>query len=311
MQDTIEAKPNGKHRESYIKYDAEQKKAEREPELFPTPKQEAVVYTLADLQKVQNDEPEKTRFQKIKGFVDRLLDAKNRSILNLWTLFAILFQMASHAHGLGTIFKFRQIPYSLGIFLGLLGSAMFENLLHSLAVRGAFWLPSLLSILSGLFSSYAWSGFAEQGNLEYWIAQGLSFIPPFVVFWLARNEFNRMEKIRRDKEILEAKEKELLEEENKIRQSQGLEPKQPEKKKRGRNISEAETFVIVKTILERNLWDFKKIMKEFEVGKTKSFQLLTIAHEMRIRKQNEKNVINTNFAEFANDLRNLRTEKGA
>ncbi len=298
--DTIKPKTNGIHKEKFVKYQAEVNKAEKEPELFPTPKLTTVVYTLADLQKVQNNEPEKTRFEKIKAVVDRLLDAKNRSILNLWTIFAILFQMASHAHGLGMIFKFRQVPYWFGIVLGLLGSAMFENLLHSLAVRGAFWLPALLSILSGLFSSYAWSGFAEQGNLEYWIAQGLSFIPPFVVFWLARNEWNRTQTIKRDKEIAETKEKELLDKENEIREAQGLELKQIEKKKRGRNLSEAETFIIVKTILENNIWDFKKIMKNFEVGKTKAFQLLTIAHEMRMNKQNTKNVTNTNFAEFAN-----------
>jgi hypothetical protein len=306
MEDTIN-KTNGTHREKFVKYQADQTRAEKEPELFPTPKAD-IVYTLADLQKVQNTEIQKTKFEKIKAFINRLLDAKNQAILNLWTMFAILFQMASHAHGLGMIFKFRNVPYSFGIILGLLGSAMFENLLHSLAVRGAFWLPTLLSILSGLFSSYAWSGFANQGNLEYWIAQGLSFIPPFVVFWLARNEYNRTVQIKRDKEIQEQKEKELLEQENISRLNAGLEPIQPEKRKRGRNLSQAEIFILVKTILEKNLWDYKKIMSQFDVGKTRAFQLLTLAHEMRIEKLKEKNVPNTEFTE---KLRNLRTEKEA
>lgn len=293
-------------KETFVRFQPE----EKEQVLFPTipTKTEPIVYTLADLQNVKLTETKKTTFEKIKSVVDKLLDAKNRSILNLWTIFAILFQMASHAHGLGTIFKFRQVPYSFGLGLGLLGSAMFENLLHSLAVRGAFWLPLLLSILSGLFSSYAWSSFASQGNLEYWISQGLAFIPPMVVFWLARNEWDRTERIRIEKENQITKEKAALEEENKLRIKKGLEPKEKPKKSRGRNLSQDETFIIVKTILEKNIKDYKKVMANFGIGQTKAYELLTLASEMKIKKQKESN---SSSLDVQGNLRNLRKGKGA
>ena len=66
MQDTIEAKPNGKHRESYIKYEADQKRVEKEPELFPIPKPVKIEYSYEDLESALDAIPPKPE-KKILG----------------------------------------------------------------------------------------------------------------------------------------------------------------------------------------------------------------------------------------------------
>ena len=82
MQDTIEVKPNGKHRESYIKYEADQKRIEKEPELFPTPKPAEIEYSYEDLENVLDDslaqKTEKSFWEKVNDKLHWFLNSDDK-----------------------------------------------------------------------------------------------------------------------------------------------------------------------------------------------------------------------------------------
>ena len=115
---------------------------------------------------------------------------------------------------------------------------------------------------------YAWSGLLQSGLAGFIIGVGISFIPPFVILWDARNNYKDKKNKELEKEIEEAKQREALKIENEQREANGEKPKEIIKKKRARKITKEEKLVIVKAILDSNMNDFEKIKTKFDVGRS-------------------------------------------
>ncbi|MBP9887661.1 MAG: DMT family transporter [Leptospiraceae bacterium] len=292
MQDTIEVKPNGKHRESYIKYEADQKRIEKEPELFPTPKPAKIEYSYEDLENVLDDslaqKTEKSFWEKVNDKLHWFLNSDDKKKSNLMTLTAMGSQAISHTVGfVAMMSKFRNTSTFISVPFGVFASVIFETYLHHLANKGAFWLPLGIAFISGIFSMYAWSGLLQSGLAGFIIGVGISFIPPFVILWDARNNYKDKKNKELEKEIEEAKQREALKIENEQREANGEKPKEIIKKKRARKITKEEKLVIVKAILDSNMNDFEKIKTKFDVGRSTAFTLLALASKIRARKQKE------------------------
>ena len=212
MQDTIEVKPNGKHRESYIKYEADQKRIEKEPELFPTPKPAKIEYSYEDLENVLDDslaqKTEKSFWEKVNDKLHWFLNSDDKKKSNLMTLTAMGSQAISHTVGfVAMMSKFRNTSTFISVPFGVFASVIFETYLHHLANKGAFWLPLGIAFISGIFSMYAWSGLLQSGLAGFIIGVGISFIPPFVILWDARNNYKDKKNKELEKEIEEAKQR--------------------------------------------------------------------------------------------------------
>jgi hypothetical protein len=279
MQDTIEAKPtNGHKRESYIKFEAEQKRAEKEPELFPTPKP-------------ANQKPEKNFLEKASDMLHWFLNSDDPRIMNILLGFALTSQSMSHTIGfVAMMSKFREVSNWFSVPFGFFASVIFEGFLHHLASKGAVGIPVSIAFISGIFSMYAWSGLLSSGIFGFFIGTGISFIPPFVVYWSARNNYKEKKNKELEKEIAEANEKQALEKENAERKANGEQPKEKPKNKRARKITKEEKLVIIKAILDNNMNDFEKVRIKFDVGMSTAFTLLALASKIRARKQKEISV---------------------
>lgn len=292
MQDTIEAKPtNGTKRENYIKFEVEQKRAEKEPELFPTPKPAKIEYSYEDLESALEQipvKPEKNIWEKISDKLHWFLNSADPKIFNFGILIAMFSQSLFHTSGFVSIMAtFRELSKWFSVPTGFLASVIFEVFMHQLTIRGAVWLPRFIAFASGIFSMYAWSGLLESGFFGFIIGTGISFTPPFSIYWSARNDYKERINKELEKEIAEAQEKQALEKENEERKANGEQPKEKPKNKRARKITKDEKLVIVKTILESNINDFEKVKTKFDVGRTTAFQLLALASKIRARKQKE------------------------
>ena len=292
MQDTIEAKPtNGIKRENYIKFEVEQKRAEKEPELFPTPKPAKIEYSFDDLENALDaipPKPEKDFWEKTSDTLHWFLNSDDRKKSNIMTFIAMGSQSISHTVGFVSMMsKFRNTSELISVPFGIFASVIFETYLHHLANKGAFWLPLGIAFVSGIFSMYAWSGLLQSGLAGLIIGVGISFIPPFVILWDASNNYKDKRNKELEKEIEEAKQKEALEIENAERKANGEKPKEIVKNKRARKITKEEKLVIVKAILDSNMNDFEKVKNKFDVGRSTAFSLLALASKIRARKQKE------------------------
>lgn len=297
--------------ETVIRYKGLAEKA-KQPDLFPT-SEPPTTFTMSDLEEIKNP-PEPGFFESIKIWINETMDARNRSTLNTLMMAAIVFQTASHSLGFGQLLEKRDVYFGVGFILGILGSLMLEGLMHVLVVRGAFWLPLAIVGLSGGFGYYAWHTFADQGSFEFWLTIALTFMPPSIIFQLARGvyEQEQAEKLKRDAE--KARKTKLHREwkaENAARTKRGEEllplPEELQSvfgKKRGKSLSAYEELVIVNAIADKGLWDYKQVCKAYDIGKTKAYELISYAYQLRDKKQAQSE---SNLS-AKSDLRNLRKE---
>lgn len=300
--------------EKVIRYKGLAEKA-KQPDLFPT-SEPPTTFTMSDLEAIKNP-PEPGFFESIKLWINETMDARNRSTLNTLMMAAIVFQTASHSMGFGQLLEKREIYFAIGCLLGILGSLMLEGLMHVLVVRGAFWLPLAIVGLSGGFGYYAWHTFADQGSFEFWLTIALTFMPPSIIFQLARGvyEQEQADKLKRDGEkARKTKMHRDWKAENAARTKRGEEllplPEELQSvfgKKRGKSLSAYEELVIVNAIADKGLWDYKQVCKHYDIGKTKAYELISYAYQLRDKNQtkNESNL------SAKSNMRNLRKENAS
>jgi len=297
--------------EKVIKYKGLAEKA-KQPDLFPS-SEPPTTFTMSDLEEIKN--PPKPGFaESVKIWINETMDARNRSTLNTLMMAAIVFQTASHSLGFGQLLEKRGIYFLVGCLLGILGSLMLEGLMHVLVVRGAFWLPLIIVGFSGGFGYYAWHTFAEQGTFEFWLTIALTFMPPSIIFQLAKGVFDQeqAEKLKRDADkARKIKLHKDWKDENVIRARRGEEllplPEELQSafgKKRGKSLSAYEELVIVNAIADKGLWDYKQVCKHYDIGKTKAYELISYAYQLRDKNQAKSE--STNSAK--GEIRNLRKE---
>ena len=227
-------------------------------------------------------------WEKVSDKLDWFLNSADPKLFNFGILIAMFSQSLFHTSGFVSIMAtFRELSKWFSVPTGFLASVIFEVFMHQLTIRGAVWIPRFIGFVSGVFSMYAWSGLLSSGIFGFIIGTGISFMPPFAIYWIARNDYKEKKNKELEKEIAETNERLALEKENEERKANNLEPKEKTKKKRARKITKDEKLVIVKTILESNMNDFEKIKIKFDVGRTTAFTLLALASKIRARKQKE------------------------
>lgn len=252
-----------------------------QPNLFPG---ETKPLTYEEFEKlIEIPKENRTSFL---GKLSGLLNSENPLALRIVNGAAAIFQTVSHSWLLANLLEQkRDIPLIFGMPLGFTGSLLLEFCLAIMAGKGHTGIAFSVGMCSALFTFFSWEKFATSGLFEFILTVVFSVLPPALLGTISHWEYLRK------KESKDRKEAERIELERKRREFEKMNAERlaegklpialPESLQKKRNkLSKEEQFHIIKTIIDENLYDPTSIGNRFNVGKTKVFQLLTIADQI-------------------------------
>lgn len=249
-----------------------------QPNLFPA-EQKPLTYEEFEKLIEKPKENKGSFFGKLSG----LMNSENPAALRTVNIAAAVFQTFSHSWLLASLLETKKgIPYILGLPLGFIGALLLEFCLAIMAGKGHTGIAFAVGFCSALFTFFSWEKFALTGWFEFVLTCVFSVLPPALLGAISHWEYLRKKesKDRKEAERMEADRKRREHERmNAERLAEGKLPiSLPDSLQKKRNkLSKEEQFHIVRLIIDENIYDPSVVAERFNIGKTKVFELLTIA----------------------------------
>jgi len=250
-----------------------------QPNLFPAEPTKTLTYE--EFEKLI-EKPKKTKIS-LFGRLSSLMSSENPASLRIVNGAAAIFQTFSHSWLLASLLETKKdVPFWMGFPLGFVGALLLEFCLAIMAGKGHSGIAFAVGFCSALFTFFSWEKFALTGAFEFILTCVFSILPPALLGAISHWEYLRK------KEAKDRKEAERMETDRKRREFEKMNAERlaegkvpiavPEELQKKRNkLSTEEQFHVIRLIIDKNLYDPSDIGKRFGIGKTKVFELLTIA----------------------------------